>query len=166
MDSISNQVKFHYSFTSAASDISNKQRKDVSSILNITAKFNIFINDDCYFDEEEFPILEFYKYLYKWKERTNDLNEIQEFHYYTLEYDEYDDGAILSLIPFGGDKVRLKSIWAQRDLYNVFDASYIKDEFMTLESSLKKDIEEYFQIDLKKFLEHIPMYKEIYSEDM
>lgn len=62
MDSISSQVKFHYNFTSDASDISNKQRKDVSSILDITAKFSIFINDDCYFDEAEFPILEFYKY--------------------------------------------------------------------------------------------------------
>ncbi|WP_128743513.1 MULTISPECIES: hypothetical protein [Virgibacillus] len=135
-------------------------------ILDITARFSIFINDDCYFDEEEFPILEFYKYLYEWKEKTNNLNRIQEFHYYSLEYDEYDDGAILSLIPFGGDKARLKSIWAQEYLYNVFDASYIKDEFMSLESSLKKDIEEYFNIDLKKFLKHIPMYKEINTEDM
>ncbi|MBP2076954.1 hypothetical protein [Oceanobacillus polygoni] len=166
MDSISSQVKFHYNFTSDASDISNKQRKDVSSILDITAKLSIYINDDCYFDEEEFPILEFYKYLYKWKERTNDLNEVQEFHYYTLEYDEYDDGAILSLIPFGGDKARLKSIWSQEDLYNVFDVSYIKDEFMALETALKKDIEEYFEINLEKFLKHIPMYKGIDSEDM
>lgn len=48
----------------------------------------------------------------------------------------------------------------------MFDVSYIKDEFMALESSLKKDIEEYFEIDLEKFLRHIPMYREIDSEDM
>nr|WP_100332182.1 hypothetical protein [Bacillus xiapuensis] len=134
--------------------------------MDITANFSIFIDADCYFDEEEFPILEFYKYLYEWKERTDALNKVQEFHYYTIEYDDYEDGAILSLILFGGDKAKLKSIWSQEDLYNVFDISYIKDKFMALESSLKKAIEEYFEIDLEKFLRHIPMYREMDSEDM
>src|SRR5690606_40734589 len=89
---------------------------------------------------------------------------IPEFHYYTIEYDDYEDGAILSLIPFS-NKARVKSIWAEQDLYNVFDLDYIVREFIQLEQNLKRDIENYFGIELKKFIKHIPLMKGPYSDD-
>ncbi|WP_163581426.1 hypothetical protein [Gracilibacillus saliphilus] len=155
MDSLSSQIEFYYQFTSAKSDISNKQRKDVSAILNVSARFKLFINSECYFDQEEFPILEFYKYLYNWKIATNKYNVIQEFHYYSLEFDDYDEGAILSLIPFG-KRARLMSIWAEHKRYYIFDLTYLSEEFIKLEEDLKETIERYFDINLGKFIKYIP----------
>ncbi|WP_208591962.1 DUF7878 domain-containing protein [Gracilibacillus suaedae] len=155
MESLSSQIEIYYQFTSAKSDISNQQRKDVSTILNVSARFKLFINSECYFDQEEFPILEFYKYLYNWKIASNKYKIIQEFHYYSLEFDDYNEGAILSLIPFG-NSARLESIWAERERYYIFDLTYLSDEFMKLEVDLKESIESYFDINLDKFIKYIP----------
>lgn len=156
MDSLSSQINFNYKFTSEKDCISYKKRRDVNSILNVSARFTININNEIYFEQEEFPIFEFYKYLYNWVNTNKKYNNIQEFHYYTLEYDEYDGGAIISLIPFGGKMARVKSIWAEQELYNVFDLEYIVNEFTILENNLKQDIEEYFDIRLTDFNKHIP----------
>ncbi|WP_437183959.1 DUF7878 domain-containing protein, partial [Shouchella clausii] len=40
-----------YQFTSDRNGITDKQRKDVSAILDVSARFKIFINDDLYFDQ-------------------------------------------------------------------------------------------------------------------
>ncbi|NBJ71194.1 MULTISPECIES: hypothetical protein [Clostridia] len=149
------KITFTYTFTSDKDCISFKQRKDVSTILDVSATVTIYINNEIYFNEEELPILEFYKHLSDWVHATKKYRMIQEFHYYTIEFDEYDDGAILSLIPFE-NKAKLNSIWKQQDLENYFELDYIAKEWMDLEERLKVDIETYFQIRLKDFMKHIP----------
>ncbi|WP_368652708.1 hypothetical protein AB4Y30_13320 [Ornithinibacillus sp. 4-3] len=156
MDTTSCKVTFYYKFTSDKDVISNRQRKDVPAILDVTTNFKIYINSDLYFDQEEFPILEFYKHLYKWINKNGKNNKIQEFHYFSIEYDDYDDGALISLLPFGGNKARLKSIWAEQELYNIFVLNDIVKEFIVLEQRLKVDIENYYGIKLAKFIKHIP----------
>lgn len=121
--------------------------------MGVEAIFKIRINGALYF-EEDLAILEFYKSLYEWKGRIKE-NEVLPFHYYSIEYDNYEDGAILSLIPFS-NKARVKSIWAKSSVYNVFDLDYIVNEFLALEKKIKEDIESYFKIDLGKFIKHIP----------
>ncbi|GAF64670.1 hypothetical protein BTS2_1566 [Bacillus sp. TS-2] len=150
-----NKVIFDYRFTSEKDSLHYKMRKDVSSLLNVSTVFKIYINEDLYFEQEEFPILEFYKYLYKWKIAIQKDKKVYEFHYYSIEHDEYEEGAIISLIPFG-DKMRLKSIWAELELYNVFELDYLISELIALETRLKRDLENYFQIELDKFIKHIP----------
>ncbi len=156
MCSISNRITFEYQFVSEKGIISNKDKRNVPAILAVDATFTIKINGELYF-ETELAILEFYKTLYEWKKRVTE-EHIPEFHYYTIEYADYEDGAILSLIPFA-DKARVKSIWAEQDLYNVFDLDYIVKEFLLLEEKLRRGIEEYYGIDLKRFIRHIPYYK-------
>lgn len=148
------KINFEYNFVVDKGIISNKHNRDVPSILAVDATFTIKINNELYF-ETELAILEFYASLYSWKEQIT-KDHIPEFHYYTIEYAEYEDGAILSLIPFS-NKARVKSIWAEQDLYNVFDLEYIVKEFILLEENLKRDIEGYFGIKLKKFINHIPI---------
>lgn len=155
MDSISSKITFSNTFTCESDCISYKQRKNVNAILNVTSKFTIKINDEVYFDQEEFPILEFYKYLNKWVSLYKTSGVVKEFHYYTIEYDEYEEGAILSLMPFS-NKARVKSIWAEIDIYNVFDLDYIATEFVKLEETLRYSIEEFFDIKVKDFLNYIP----------
>jgi len=133
--------------------ISNKDNRNVSCLLSVDAILQIQINEALYF-EEELAILEFYKSLYVWKGRIKE-NEVLPFHYYSIEYDNYEDGAILSVIPFS-NKARVKSIWAKSNVYNVFDLDYIVNEFLALEKKIKEDIESYFKIDLGKFIKHIP----------
>lgn len=148
-----NKINFEYEFTSERGVISNKQKRDVPSILAVDALLTIKINNALYF-EAELAILEFYKALFKWKEKIkNDV--IPEFHYYTIEYDDYEDGAILSLLPFS-DKARVKTIWAEAELYNVFGLDYVVSEFCELEQKLRIDIERFFHIRLDSFLKHIP----------
>ncbi|WP_340083881.1 hypothetical protein MHB50_13240 [Siminovitchia sp. FSL H7-0308] len=153
MVSISSKISFEYEFISNKEIISNKHNKDVPSILAVEAMFTIKINDEIYF-QSELAILEFYKALFKWKEKITKDN-IPKFQYYTVEYDDYEDGAIISLLPFS-DKARVKSIWAESDIYNVFDLNYIVTEFVDLEQKLRKDIEEYFDIKLMNFIKYIP----------
>ena len=146
-------INFEIIILGETDSISNKDNRNVSLILGVEAIFKIKINDELYF-EEELAILEFYKSLYVWKGRIKE-NEVLPFHYYSIEYDNYEDGAILSLIPFS-NKARVKTIWAKSSVYNVFDLEYIVNEFLTLEKKLKEDIESYFKIDLRKFIKHIP----------
>lgn len=153
MVSAPNNISFEYQFISNKGIISNKLRRDVPSILAVDAMFTIKINDEIYF-QAELPILEFYKSLFKWKENIS-KDHVPEFHYYTIEYDDYEDGAIISLLPFS-NKARVKSIWAELDIYNVFELNYIVPQVCALEQKLKEDIEEYYGINLKDFMKHIP----------
>ena len=153
MDSVSSKIIIEYDFVSEPDAISNKYKRDVPLILSVEAIVSIRINGELYF-EEELAILEFYKSLFKWKEKMNEY-ELPEFHYYSVEYADYDDGSIISLMPFS-NKARVKSIWGKSTIYNVFDLTYIVNEFLDLEQRLKEDIEKHFTIEIKRFIKHIP----------
>ncbi len=161
MDPVSNKISFDYIFDGDKNSISKKDRKDVNKILCVEATFTIKINAELYF-EAPLAILEFYKYLYKWKERITE-ERIPEFHYYTIENPE-EEGPLISLIPFS-NMARVKTIWPEQDLYNVFDLNYIVNEFIQLEENLKRDIEEYYEIKIKHFLKHIPCIRIGYIDD-
>ncbi|MFJ5763975.1 hypothetical protein ACIP9C_01350 [Lysinibacillus sp. NPDC093210] len=98
MDSISSKIKFEYEFLSESDAISNKDKGNVSLILGVEAIFKIKINEALYF-EEELAFFEFYKSLYVWKEKLKENGRLN-FHYYSVEYDEYEEGSIISMIPF------------------------------------------------------------------
>lgn len=152
-----NNLQFTHQFINEPTAISNKHFKDVPTILSIDAMLTVKIKDETYF-EAEIAILEFYKALLKWKQKVT-TSHIPSFHYYTIEYDDYEDGAILSMLTFA-DQARITTIWAKVDIYNVFDQSYAVSKLMDLEDRLKRDIENYFQIDLEKFVRHIPYVKD------
>lgn len=156
MNSNPDKITFEYDFVSDRKSISNKDRRNVSTILAVEATLTIKINDELYF-ETELAILEFYKSLWRWKESIT-IDSIPEFHYYTVEYADYEDGAILSFIPFA-NKASVKSIWAEQDISTIFDLHDIVQEFILLEANLKRDIEEYFEIDLDSFMKYIPFQK-------
>ncbi|MDE5414264.1 DUF7878 domain-containing protein [Alkalihalobacterium chitinilyticum] len=148
------KIDFKYEFISNKGVISNKLRKDVPSILAVEALVVIRINNEIYF-QAELAILEFYKSLFKWKEKVT-KDHIAEFHYYTIEYDDYEDGALLSMLPLSDKKARFTSIWAESDIHNVFDLDYIVTMLCELERNLREDIELYFNINLEGFIKHIP----------
>lgn len=148
-----NTLKFTYQFINEPTAISNKHYRDVPTILSIDATLIVKITGETYF-VAEIAILEFYKALLRWKQELTD-SHISPFHYYTIEHDDYEDGAILSMLPFA-DKVRITSIWSEVAIYNVFDQSYAVSKLVELEAKLKRDIEGYFKIDLEKFVRHIP----------
>lgn len=153
MVNTSNHISFEYEFISNKGIISTKLRRNVPSILAVEAMLTIKINDEIYF-QAELPILEFYKALFKWKENIS-KDHIPEFHYYTIEYHAYEDGAIISLLPFF-NKAIIKSIWAELDIYNVFELNYIVSQVCDLEQELKVDIEDCYGMNLKDFMKHIP----------
>ncbi|WP_226682931.1 DUF7878 domain-containing protein [Sutcliffiella horikoshii] len=148
-----NNLQFTYQFSNEPHAISNKHSRDVPTILSIDAIFIVKIKGEVYL-EAEIAILEFYKALLKWKQEFT-CSHIPAFHYYTIEYDDYEDGAILPMLPFA-DKARITTIWAEVDIYNVFDQSYAVSKLVELEAKLKRDIENYFLIDWEKFVRHIP----------
>lgn len=154
-----NTLQFTYRFINETTAISNKQYRDVPTILSIDAALTLKIKDQTYF-EAEIAILEFYKALLKWKQEVTVKAHIPSFHYYSIEYDDYEEGAILSLLTFA-DKARITTIWAEVDIYNVFDQSYAVSKLMELECALRRDLEGYFQIDLEKFVRHIPFRKDV-----
>ncbi|UAL47910.1 hypothetical protein LG311_02810 [Sutcliffiella horikoshii] len=152
-----NNLQFTYQFINEPNAIFNKHSRDVPTILSIDATLIVKIKDETYF-EAEIAILEFYKALLKWKQKAT-TSHIPSFHYYSIEYHDYEDGAILSMLPFA-DKARITTIWSEVDIYNVFEQSYAVSKLMELESALRKDLEDYFQIDLEKFARHIPFVKD------
>lgn len=153
MTSLLSKVIFEYDFVNDPAYISNKDKRNIPLILGVEAIFRIKVNDDLYF-EEELAILELYKALFRWKEKIEE-NKVTEFHYYSVEYADYHDGSIISLLPFS-DKARLKSIWGISKHDQVFDLTYIVKEFLVLEQKMKRDIESRFKIELKQFIKHIP----------
>lgn len=153
---IANKIDFEYEFTSNKEAISNKHRKDVPSILALDALFVIKVNDEVYL-RAEIAILEFYKSLFKWKETITE-DHIREFHYYTIEYDDYKNGAILSLLPCSDKQATIQSIWSESDTHHLFNLDYIVSKFCDLERNLRRDIEHYFNINLNSFIQHIPYY--------
>ncbi|WP_010199778.1 DUF7878 domain-containing protein [Bacillus sp. m3-13] len=152
-----NNLQFTYQFINERTAISNTHSRDVPTILSIDATLTVKIINEVYF-KADIAILEFYKALLKWKQEVT-TSHIPAFHYYSIEYDDYEDGAILSMLPFA-DKARITTIWAEVDIYNVVDQSYAVSKLMELEAILKSDIENYFQIDLDKFVRHIPYVKD------
>ncbi|ART75107.1 hypothetical protein B4U37_03180 [Sutcliffiella horikoshii] len=150
-------LQFTYEIINEPTAISNRDSKNVATILSIDATLTVKIIDEVYF-KADIAILEFYKALLKWKQEVT-TSHIPAFHYYSIEHDDYEDGAILSMLPFA-DKARITTVWAEVDIYNVFDQSYAVSELMELEARLKRDLENYFQIDLEKFVRHIPYVKD------
>lgn len=148
------KIQFMYNFVSLNDSISNKDHQNVAKILSVDATVTILVDDKLYF-ETELAILEFYKALWQWKESVTD-EQIPPFHYYTVEYADYEEGAILSLIPCGS-KATIHSIWAEQPLENMFKRDEIISVFLQLETDLKQAIEQYFNIDMLKFLNHIPV---------
>lgn len=143
-----------YNFVSLNDSISNKDHQNVAKNLSVDATVTILVDDKLYF-ETELAILEFYKALWQWKESVTD-EQIPPFHYYTVEYADYEEGAILSLIPCGS-MATIHSIWAEQPLENMFKRDEIISVFLQLEMDLKRAIEQYFNIDMLKFLNHIPV---------
>jgi len=154
-----NTLQFTYQFINEPTAISNKHYRDVPTILSIDATLTVKIMDETYF-KAEIAILEFYKALLRWKQELTSKPHIPSFHYYSIEYDDYEDGAILSMLPFA-DLARITTIWAEVNIYNVFDQSYAVSKLMELECALRRDLEGYFQIDLEKFVRHTPFRKDV-----
>lgn len=147
-------IQFMYNFVSPNDSISNKDHQNAAKILSVDATVTILVDDKLYF-ETELAILEFYKALWQWKESVTD-EQIPPFHYYTVEYADYEEGAILSLLPCGSNAT-IHSIWAEQPLENMFKCDEIISVFLQLEMDLKRAIEQYFNIDMLKFLNHIPV---------
>jgi hypothetical protein len=159
-----NNLQFTYQFINEPTAITNKHNRDVPTILSIDATLTVIIKGEVYL-EAEIAILEFYKALLKWKQEVT-TSHIPAFYYYTIEHDDCEEGegAILSMLPFA-DKARITTIWAEVDSYNVFDQPYAVSKLMELEARLKRDIENYFHIDLEKFVRNIPYRKASTDKD-
>lgn len=149
-----NDLQITYVFLNEGHAIANRDSRDVPKILSVDARVVIEINGEIYFDAE-LPVLEFYKALYEWKRKIK-KSEINEFHYYSIENDA-EEGAILSLIPFA-NQARVKTIWPKIDVYSVFESNEAVHVFCKQEETLKEEIEAHFDIQIKRFLKHIPLY--------
>lgn len=153
MNGLANSIQMEFYLNGDSTMINDRDRKDVAKILAVDALCIITINNQLYF-KAELAIFEFYKALYVWKQQVEE-GGLYPFHYYTIEYDEYEDGAILSLIPFS-NKARITTIWAEQPIYNVFNLDEIVNYFFQLEKRLKQQIETFFNIRLVRFIKHIP----------
>ncbi|MEM5018433.1 hypothetical protein WKH31_19270 [Metabacillus indicus] len=154
MDKLFNSLEFTYEFTSDSHCIPDCLKTDASTALRIEGLLTIKINGQIYF-KADLALLEFYLYLNAWSKKNKKTRSINEFHYYSMEFDE---GAILSLLPFG-QKARLASIWEEEQMYNVFDLSYVSEKLIDLMDCLEKDIEEYYGLKIKSFIGKVPLKK-------
>jgi hypothetical protein len=153
MDKLSNSVEFEYEFTTDKGSIPFDLRNSPAVALRVEGILTIKINNDIYF-QSDIALLEFYLYLLKWVQTNKKGGVVQEFKYYSLEFDE--DEAIISLLPFG-NKARLASIWEVNKLYNVFELNYIVQKLTQLTNRLGKDIENHFELQMNTFIGKVPL---------
>ncbi|WLR41841.1 hypothetical protein LC087_13455 [Bacillus carboniphilus] len=144
MNHLSNKIEINYQFTSGASEIPKNRRKDPSIAYMIEGDLIIRINNRLYF-KENLALLEFYLCLDDWFKNIKKKHKIIEFKYYTLEYEE--DQPIIELLPFN-DKARLKSIWEEEQVYNVFDLHYLVQQMKGLYYELGDAIQQHYQISI------------------
>ena len=153
MDRLSNSVEFEYEFTTDKGSIPFDLRNSPAVALRVEGILTIKISNDTYF-QSDIALLEFYLYLLKWVQTNKKGGVVQEFKYYSLEFDE--DEAIISLFPFG-NKARLASIWEVNKLYNVFELNYIVQKLTQLTNRLGKDIENHFELQMNTFIGKVPL---------
>ncbi|WP_458354494.1 DUF7878 domain-containing protein [Peribacillus frigoritolerans] len=153
MDKPFNSVEFEYEFTTDRDSIPFDLRNSPTVALRVEGILTIKINNDIYF-QADIALLEFYLYLLKWGQTNKKGRDVQEFKYYSLEFDE--DEAIISLLPFG-NSARLASIWEVNKLYNVFELNYIVQKLTQLTTRLGKDIENHYDIQMNTFIGKVPI---------
>ncbi|MFJ7362876.1 hypothetical protein ACIQWQ_01990 [Peribacillus frigoritolerans] len=153
MDKLSNSIEFEYEFTTDRDCIPFDLRNSPAVALRVEGILTIKINNDIYF-QADIALLEFYLYLLKWVQTNKKGRDVQEFKYYSLEFDE--DEAIISLLPFG-NSARLASIWEVNKLYNVFELNYIVQKLTQLTTRLGKDIENHYDIQMNTFIGKVPI---------
>jgi len=149
-----NTLHFTYHFTCSPNEITASDKRDTAKILSIDIFFTIKINNQLYF-QADLPAFEFYKALAKWQKKWL-KNQQAAFYYFSIEYDE---GAILEMIPFH-QLARLNTSWPEAEIYHVFAHQYLVNELSLLEGNLKNDIERYFDIKISSFMPHIPYREE------
>jgi hypothetical protein len=153
MDKSSNSVEFEFEFTTDKDSIPFDLRHSPAVALRVEGILTIKINNDIYF-QADIALLEFYLYLLKWVQTNKKGRDVQEFKYYSLEFDE--DEAIISILPFG-NSARLASIWEVNKLYNVFELSYIVQKLTQLTNRLGRDIENHYDIQMNTFIGKVPL---------
>ncbi|MEK4563302.1 hypothetical protein MKX54_01240 [Alkalihalobacillus sp. FSL R5-0424] len=148
-----NTITFKYKITSPSHALSNKHRSDATAILGVEADFSIWCKGDRFVRIEGLTIIEFYKSVVEWLKVAH-KDHPQAFHYFSVDHDE-SEGPILSVVPVRG-KVSMHSIWSDQEQPLVLEQNEVMNAFILLEQDLKKEIEQYFSIDLKAFIKHVP----------
>lgn len=139
------QLSINFDFRSEYKHLSARERRQFGNFLSVEGLLEIKINDTVYFYEEACPLLEFYLQLEKWLRKP--LSKRGDFLYHTLELDE--DEPFLAVLHFQGF-ARLRAIWPEADLYNVFPAPYLHKNLEELRDRLGLAIEQHYQLELRE----------------
>lgn len=140
------QLFINFDFRSDFKHLSARERRQFGDFLYVEGLLEIKINGVTYFYEEACPLLEFYLQLEKWLKKP--FSKRGDFLYHTLELDEEEP--FLAVLHFQ-DLARLRVIWPEAELYNVFPVGYLHKKLEELRDRLGPAIEQHYQLKLKHF---------------
>ena len=140
MDILSNKIEFKYADLQSNVD---DPMEDWQLLLRITARFSIEIGGEMFFDEPDFPVLEFAEQAKKWS------SDGDSFAYHSMETDE---NPMIAFDPVGEGEV---SINALDSLFNIdipLSSKTVQREIKRFISRLGEDVKTKLGINVARII--------------
>ena len=133
-------VAFIYSHLRSDVDDSSEEWQ---ILLRVTADFQILYRGNIFYEEVEFPVIEFADQARKW------IVEGGCFEYHSMET---DDNPMIYFSVFPGDELMMGAVGANTKMYDTLKRSAVRDAISEFIIQLEKDVMEKFGIDIKSVL--------------
>lgn len=140
------KLSINFEFNSDFNHLSSRERRQFANFLLVEGLLEIKIDGIAYFYEEGCPLLELYLQLERWLRKP--FSKRGDFLYHTLELD--GEEPYLAILHFQ-DFARLRVIWPETELYNVFHATYLHKKLEELRDRLGPVIEQHYHLKLRHF---------------
>tara|TARA_B100000678_G_C18224542_1_gene508296 strand:+ start:2526 stop:2948 length:423 start_codon:yes stop_codon:yes gene_type:complete len=138
MDSLSDKIEFKYS--KLQSDVDDPT-EDWQLLLRVTARFSIWIRGKIFFDEPDFPVVEFAEQAKQWA--LNGGN----FSYVSMETDE---NPMISFHQAGGDKISISALASAFEVDAPLNAPTVLREIEGFIRCLGEDVKSKLGIDVAR----------------
>ncbi|MCR2806846.1 DUF7878 domain-containing protein [Paenibacillus soyae] len=117
-------------------------------LLDIEGKLEIWVDEQCFFVEKSFPLLEFAVDLSRWRGRIE--KTLENFHYYSMEHD-YSEGPIISFLYTGSGSWELASIWQEFEYSGPLALPVVLDEVDLFIAKFDQDLLRRYGIRVSNF---------------
>lgn len=140
MDGLSNKIEFKYSELKSEVDDPNE---DWQLLLRVTANFTIEVAGQTFFDEKDFPVVEFAEQANKWAAGGGN------FSYVSMETDE---NPMISFNMISEETLLISAVDSEREIDEPLDAEIVRHALSNFITRLSNDVRDDLRIDINAII--------------